>query len=146
MKRRWTTRLLAGAAAALVPAINVSSASASTWSVPLKASSSGTAHGWSLAAPTNVSAVCSGLLGAAVVVSWSAGTPNPPVTYEVDESTTSANGAYTAVVSNVPGLSWNSPVLPTGHYWFEVKTTVNNWTSVASAPTAQRSVLLVICT
>jgi hypothetical protein len=97
------------------------------------------------AAPASPAATCTTPTSARTVkVSWTAVTH--ATTYAVWESTTTAGGTYTQVMSGVTTTSWTTGVLGTGHYFFEVVANVGtNWASAKSAATAQRTLTSTAC-
>ncbi len=119
---------------------------AGNWVVHLATASSGEAHAQALpAAPASPAATCtSPASNRTVQVSWTAVTH--ATTYAVWESTTTATGTYTQVMSGVTTTSWTTGVLATGHYFFEVVANVgSNWASAKSAATAQRTLTSTAC-
>ena len=118
---------------------------AGNWAVHL-AASSGEAHAQALpAAPASPAATCtSPASNRTVLVGWTAVTH--ATTYAVWESTTTAGGTYTQVVSGVTTTSWTTGVLSAGNYFFEVVANVGtNWSSAKSAATAQRTLTSTAC-
>ncbi len=116
------------------------------WVVKLDTVNSGEAHAQALpAAPASPVATCTSPASARTVkVSWTAVTH--ATTYAVWESTTTAGGTYTQVMSGVTTTSWTTGVLSTGHYFFEVVANVGtNWASAKSAATAQRTLTGTAC-
>jgi hypothetical protein len=141
--------LLVVAVIASVLSISVSSGSAwaaTNWAVHAAAVNSGEAHALALpAAPAAPTATCtSPATNRTVKVSWTAVTH--ATTYAVWESTTTAGGTYTQVMSGVATTSWTTGVLSTGNYFFEVVANVGtNWAGAKSAPTAQRTLSALAC-
>lgn len=91
------------------------------------------------APPTSPAASCDVLLSAAVTVTWSA-SPTPWVTgYEVRWGTTSG-GPYPNSSGVVTGLTYTTPQLGLGTYYFVVYSAKEAW---RSAPTAEVSKTIV---
>ncbi len=119
---------------------------ATNWVVHVATTNSGEAHAQALpAAPASPAAACTSPASAKTVkVSWSAVTH--ATAYDVYESTTTATGTYTLVMSGVTATSWTTGVLGTGNYWFEVLAAVGtNWASAKSAATAERTISSSAC-
>lgn len=119
---------------------------ATPWTVAL-GSSGGEAQSQSLpGTPGGVTASCAGtLLNPKAVVSWSA--VSLATSYSILESTTSSTSGFSTVAS-VPTVTWTSPNLTTGSFWFRVAASIGtNWTGSQSASTSGITVLLgVSCT
>ncbi len=119
---------------------------ATNWIVHVATTNSGEAHAQALpAAPASPAAACTSPASTKTVkVSWSAVTH--ATAYAVYESTTTATGTYTLVMSGVTAASWTTGVLGTGNYWFEVLADVgSNWASAKSAATAERTISSSAC-
>ncbi len=97
------------------------------------------------AAPASPTSACTSPASAKTVkVSWTAVTH--ATAYAVYESTTTAGGTYTLVMSGVTATSWTTGVLATGNYWFEVLADVGtNWASAKSTATAERIISSSAC-
>lgn len=138
--------MVAFASALSVPAASGTAWAAGNWTVHVATVNSGQAHAQPLpAAPASPVAACTTPASARTVkVSWTAVTH--ATTYAVWESTTTATGTYTQVMTGVTTTSWTTGVLATGHYFFEVVANVGtNWASVKSAATAQRTLTATAC-
>jgi hypothetical protein len=144
--RRGALLVVVIACALSVFASSGSAWAAGNWVAHLAAVNSGEAHAQALpAAPASPAATCTSPTSARTVkVSWTAVTH--ATTYAVWQSTTTAGGAYTQVVSGVTTTSWTTGVLSAGNYFFEVVANVGtNWSSAKSAATAQRTLTSTAC-
>jgi hypothetical protein len=104
------------------------------------ASGSGAAQSTTLAPPPTVTASC-GLLRASVKLDWTA-SPSPWVTqYEVRWGT-SADPQGNATL--VTGLTFTTPGLATGTWYFTVRSTKGAWRSTATASNPASKVILVV--
>lgn len=117
-----------------------------TWTMTLGSASHGQAKGDVVpAAPGGDTATCSGLIGNAIVVNWSAVVHAS--NYQVMKSATSG-GTYTlAATVTQPTTTWTG-TFSSGTYFFKVKALAGtNWASPMSAPTSQRNIsLILVCT
>lgn len=118
---------------------------ATTWVIHLSAGSSGESQATSLpAAPATVSAACQSGTGSKIIVSWTA--VAKATAYTVYDSTTSATGSYTSVMSGVTTTSWTSGSLSNANYWFEVTASIGtNWTSLKSSASAETTIATLSC-
>jgi hypothetical protein len=112
-------------------------ASASTWSAPLRAGSTGLVKAQAVpSAPTGASATCVSSSVQQVTVLWSAVTHAS--SYTVYDSTTSSTGTFSAIATGVIATNWTSGTLSAGNYWFKVAAYVgSNWVSAQSTVTAE---------
>ena len=116
------------------------------WLVHVATTNSGHAQAQALpAAPASPTSACTSPASTKTVkVSWTAVTH--ATSYAVYESTTTAGGTYTLVMSGVTATSWTTGVLATGNYWFEVLADVGtNWASAKSTATAERTISSSAC-
>ena len=118
---------------------------ATTWAVSLAAGSKGQATANTVpAAPTNVVATCS-LVSLQITVTWNA-VPHA-TSYTVYQSTSGANGTYSAVATGVTATTWTSGILLLGTYYYKVTATYGTtWEGAQSAATAGHTITLVLCT
>jgi hypothetical protein len=80
-----------------------------------------------VAPPGTLTATCSVLLSAAVQLDWLA-SASPFASYEVRWGTTSG-GPYTTSSGIVAGLSYTTPGLGAGTYYFVVRSAATSWRS-----------------
>jgi hypothetical protein len=131
---------------ATIVAVSAAPAGAVTnWIVHVAAGSSAQASAQSVPSPPSpVTSTCS-LVALQVTVSWPA--VAHAASYTVYQSTTGANGTYTAVATGVATTSWTSPILVLGTYFYEVTATVgSNWVTAKSAASNGHTITLVLCT
>ena len=141
MRRQRLTSALG--AALLLACVLETGASGSNWTPGLTAPSSGEARGQPLPGAPSVTATCSGLIGN-IVINWTA--ISPVTSYTVYQSSTSASGPYSVIKSGLTTTTYTQTGL-LGSYWFEVSAILgSNWVGPLSAPTAQRTITLFLCT
>lgn len=106
------------------------------------AGGSATGRATALTGPSNPAAACDLVLDTAVTVTWAATSTTWASGYEVRSGTTSG-GPYPNSSGVVPGLSYTTPALGLGTYYFVVHSAKESW---RSAPTAQvsRTVIIVL--
>lgn len=104
------------------------------------AGGSATGRATALAAPSAPAATCDLVLDAAVTVTWAAAATTWASGYEVRWGTTSG-GPYPNSSGLVAGLSYTTPELGLGTYYFVVHSAKESW---RSAPTAQVSRTVVV--
>ncbi len=119
-----------------------SAAAASNWGVTVGSSGGEAGSGGLPAAPTGVSATCSGpVLSPTAVVTWSA--VSQATSYSVYDSTTSATSGFNLVAGAVGTTTWTSPSLTTGSYWYRVAAAIGgNWLGAQSSTSQQVIVVL----
>ncbi|MGO9581428.1 MAG: hypothetical protein ACLP36_01325 [Acidimicrobiales bacterium] len=126
-------------AAVLVTAMLLSAvpASASSWTVALRAASAGEAQTQAApAAPTGVSDACVSSSVREVIVTWNAVTDAS--SYSIFKSTTTSAGSYSSTATGVTGTSWTSGTLAAGNVYFKVEAYVGTkWVSAESAATGE---------
>ncbi len=138
---------------ALLPALTLSSvvatvaapvSGATSWIVTLHSSSAGESRAQALpGAPTGVAVSCpSPTFSKTIKVTWSSVTR--ATSYSVYDSTTSASGTYSLVVSGVATTSWTSGTLSNGNYWYEVTASVGtNWAGAKSSASGESTISFI---
>lgn len=106
------------------------------------AGGSATGRAAALTGPSAPAATCDVVLDAAVTVTWTASSTTWASGYEVRWGTTSG-GPYPNSSGVVSGLTYTTPALGLGTYYFVVHSAKESW---RSAPTAQvsRTVIIVL--
>lgn len=133
--RRRAAAVMLGAA--LVVAATTSGPAGASWAS--SASGAATARSATPAPPTGVVASCDLVLPNAVTLTWSASATGWVSGYEVRWGTTSG-GPYPSTSGVVGGLTFTTPGLGAGTYYFVVQSAKDAW---RSAPTAQVSRTIV---
>jgi hypothetical protein len=124
----------------------VTSAEASSWSVPINPTNTAVAASQGTPISPTATASCVALVNNQIKVTWTA---NPLVSsYTILVSTTGPGTGYTTEVAGLTSTAWTSPALVTlATYWFEVKTYVGAaWVSSPSSPTVGTTIALAACT
>ena len=104
------------------------------------ATGSATAQSMSIAPPTGLSASC-GLVDASIKLTWTASASTWADGYKVSRGTSSGN--YTVFVSLGNVLTYETPGLGTGTYYFTVQTTKGSWISTGATQVSKAIVLVV---
>jgi hypothetical protein len=117
---------------------------ASSWSISVRAGNRGqSAAGLAPGAPGKPTAVCNGLVGNKVDLSWAA--VEHATGYTIWQAT-ALNGTYTSVDTVSGATSWTSGALASGSYWFKVAATVGtHWTSLPSAASGKTTIVILLC-
>jgi len=136
-----TRSLAPPSAAVLITALLLatSPAGASSWSVALRASSSGEAQALAgPSAPTGVSASCVSSSQKLVTVFWSA--VSGASSYTIYKSATVA-GSYASTASGVTATSWTSGTLTAGNVYFKVAAYLGTkWVSAESTASPETTI------
>lgn len=93
------------------------------------ATGSAAAAATTVAAPGNATATCNSLLAASIKLTWPASSTPWVTQYEVQWGVSPASPTGSAVVT---GLTFNSPALGLGTWYFTVRSAVGVWRSPAS--------------
>jgi len=139
-------RLVTAAAVGVAVLACVVPASASTWTLTVRAVSNAEAQAKSPPGrPSGVSAACVSTLGAGIQVSWSS--VAGATSYAVYDSTTTSSGTYSPAGSGITSTSWTNS-FGAGNYYFEVQADQGaNWASANSSPTGETTISLgLLCT
>jgi hypothetical protein len=118
-----------------------SSPAAASWSGG--GSGSGTARSTTLAAPGTLTATCNLLLSASVELNWGASSTPWVDGYEVRWGTTSG-GPYPNSSGVVTALTYSTPALGTGTYYFVARATKGAWRGPDSNQVSKRITIILI--
>lgn len=104
------------------------------------ATGSATAASTSLAPPTGLAASC-GLVSASIKLDWTASASAWADGYKVSRGTSSGN--YT-VFATTTAVTYTTPALGTGTYYFTVQATKQSWLSAGAAEVSKAIVVVVV--
>jgi hypothetical protein len=105
-------------------------------------SGSGAAASTTIAAPGNATATCNSLLAASVKLSWPASSTPWVTQYEVRWGTNASAPTGSSIVT---GLTFLSPALATGTWFFTVRSAAGAWRSpVSNQPSRVIAIVLVL--
>ncbi len=106
------------------------------------ATGNGTAVSTSLVAPTGLAASC-GLVSASIKLTWNASASTWTDGYKVSRGTSS--GTYTVFATTAADeLTYTTPGLGTGTYYFTVQAKRNDWLSAGAAPPVSKSITVIV--